>query len=681
MTNNARKSTGRPDDVPLLIRNDPYLKPWQDTIMQRNRQAATTAARLTDNGRLTLTDFAAAHEFFGLHRRHDSWVFRERAPNATACHLVGQFSDWQPHPDYALRCTDSHHGIWEIHLPLHRLQHGDLYRLHLDWPGGGGDRLPAFARRVVQDAESLIFNAQVWQPPQPYAWKTRFRAPRTRPPLIYETHIGMAGETPVVGTFREFGEHVLPRIVAAGYNTLQIMALQEHPYYGSFGYHISNFFALSSRFGTPEEFKQLVDSAHAAGLTVIMDIVHSHAVRNEVEGISRFDGTDHLYFHAGTRGEHPLWDSRLFDYGKIETLHFLLSNCRFWLDEYRVDGFRFDGITSMLYMHHGLGKAFSGYNDYFDNTVDTDALTYLRLANEVIHAIRPDALTIAEDVSGYPGLAAPLAHGGIGFDSRLALGVPDMWTRLAKDVPDENWRMDEIWHELNNRRADERTISYVESHDQALVGDQTLIFRMLGSEMYTAMRIDDRSPAVDRGIALHKMIRLITLATAEYGYLNFMGNEFGHPEWVDFPREGNQWSYQHARRQWSLRDRPDLKYGQLADFDGAMLHCISRARCLQTQYPALLHQHEDDKQLFFQRGKLLFLFNFHPHHSPCDYPVPFPPDSEYRLVLDTDEARFGGFGRLESGQVYHRLDRKGSAPRLRVYLPARTALVLEAVRR
>ncbi len=660
---------------------DPLLKPWQTVIDARNRHAARTAARLTDHGRLTLTDFAAAHEFFGLHRTPKGWVFRERAPNATACSMIGSFSDWRPHPEYALTCSDSRHGIWEIELPAERLRHGDQYRLHLAWSGGGGDRIPAFARRVVQDPESLIFNAQVWQPPTPYCWQSDFRIPRTRPSLIYETHIGMAGETPVVGTFREFREHVLPRILDAGYNTLQIMALQEHPYYGSYGYHVGSFFALSSRFGTPEEFKELVDAAHAAGLAVIMDLVHSHAARNEVEGISRFDGSDHLYFHGGERGLHPLWDSRLFDYGKIETLHFLLSNCRFWLDEYRVDGFRFDGITSMLYAHHGLGKAFNGYEDYFNDTVDTEALTYLRLANEVIHSLRPDALTVAEDVSGYPGLAAPIGDGGIGFDTRLALGVPDMWTRLVKDVPDEHWSMAGIWHELNNRRADEQTISYAESHDQALVGDQTLIFRMLGSGMYTDMQRNDHSPVIDRGIALHKMIRLITLATAGHGYLNFMGNEFGHPEWIDFPRDGNQWSYHYARRQWSLRERSDLKYGQLAEFDRAMLYWIRRCRCLRTRRPLLLYQHEEEKQLFFQRGNVLFLFNFHPHHSPFDHPVPAPPDHKYRLVLDTDEPRFGGFGRLTIGQVYDRLEHPGRQPALQVYLPARTALVLEAVRR
>ncbi len=661
-----------------LIQRDPYLRPWQTVIRQREEHARHALQRLTDGGRLALADFAAGHEFFGLHRRGQGWIFRERAPYATACHLIGGFSAWQARPEYTLHLSDPVQGIWEIELPADRLSHGDLYRLHLVWPGGSGDRLPAFARRVVQDPTTLIFNAQVWQPAQPHIWRHPFRVP-VRTPLVYETHIGMAGESPAVHTFDEFRETVLPRITATGYNTLQIMALQEHPYYGSFGYHVGSFFAISSRFGTPEAFKALVDAAHAAGLTVIMDLVHSHAASNEVEGLSRFDGSDHLYFHSGPRGHHELWDSRLFDYGKIETLHFLLSNSRFWLDEYRIDGFRFDGITSMLYRHHGIGKAFSGYADYYGEDVDVDALTYLRLANALIHAVRPDALTIAEDVSGYPGLAAPAARAGIGFDYRLALGVPDLWTRLVKDVPDEHWPMGELWHELNNRRADERTISYAESHDQALVGDQTLIFRMIGAEIYTAMRLNDHTPAVDRGMALHKLIRLITLATAGHGYLNFMGNEFGHPEWIDFPRAGNQWSYQHARRQWSLRDRPDLKYGQLAEFDRAMLECIRRSRCLQSRHTSLLHQHEHDKLLFFQRGQLLFLFNFHPDRSICDHAVPYPPAGEYRLALNTDDLRFGGFGRLAAEQVYHRLvGTEMSSPQLRIYLPARTALVLLA---
>jgi 1,4-alpha-glucan branching enzyme len=260
--------------------------------------------------------------------------------------------------------------------------HGDLYRLRISGLGGEGDRIPSYARRVVQDPKTLIFNAQVWHR-QAISLENRFKRPEEAP-LIYEAHVGMAQEEEKIGSFREFTLNVLPRIADAGYNVLQLMAIQEHPYYGSFGYQVSNFFAPSSRYGTPEDLKLLIDTAHAQGLAVFMDLIHSHSVSNEVEGLSRFDGTPFQYFHEGPRGKHKAWDSRCFDYSKPQVLHFLLSNCRYWLDEFRFDGFRFDGVTSMIYLEHGLNsRVFTSYRDYFDGSVDEDALTYLALANRV----------------------------------------------------------------------------------------------------------------------------------------------------------------------------------------------------------------------------------------------------------------------------------------------------------
>ncbi len=662
-----------------LIDTDPYLAPHKEVIAGRMAHIRRMAQRLAD-GQQSLADVASGHEYFGLHFRDDHWVLREWAPNATAIHLVGNFSQWQMQADLALRRINAQ-GVWEIHLPADGLTHGDLYRFHLQWPGGEGDRIPAWTRRVVQDPDSLIFNAQVWRPGAAYEWQTpQFCVPQS-PLLIYEVHVGMAQEAEAVGSYADFTRRVLPRVRAAGYNALQIMAIPEHPYYGSFGYHVSSFFAASSRFGPPEDLKALIDSAHGMGLTVLMDLVHSHAVNNEVEGLSRFDGTEHQYFHAGRKGRHSLWDSRLFDYGKPEVLHFLLSNCRFWLDEFRVDGFRFDGVTSMLYTHHGMDKAFTSYDDYFDASVDDDALAYLALANQVIHQVRPDAITIAEDVSGMPGLARPWQEGGLGFNYRFAMGVPDHWIKLTKDTPDEAWHMAGLWFELNNRRHDEKTISYAESHDQALVGDQTLIFRLVGAAIYDHMHADDDHQGVFRGVALHKMIRLITLATAGHGYLNFMGNEFGHPEWIDFPREGNNWTYRYARRQWHLADDPQLKYRQLAEFDRSMI-ALSSAHDILSAGPAnLLWEHDQDKVLIFQRGSLLFAFNFHPSLSHSGYQFQAPP-GRYAIVLNSDDPQFGGHARVDNGQHHFTLTPNSEnqpSHRLSLYLPSRTALVLKAI--
>ena len=663
-----------PDPIERLIEADPYLRPYEDVLRRRLSAVEERIDGLT-GGKDSLAGFASGHEYFGLHLRDDGWVFREWAPNATALYLVGDFSNWGEDPSLRLERTTGD-GVWEIRLPDGALRHGDVYRLRIHWDGGRGDRIPAWTRRVVQDPQTLIFNAQVWAPPVPYRWQNRDVARLQEPPLIYEAHVGMAQNSEKIGTYREFTETVLPRIAEAGYNTVQLMAIQEHPYYASFGYQVSSFFAPSFRYGPPEDLKALIDAAHAMGLRVLMDIVHSHSVANEVEGLSRFDGTPYQYFHAGPRGVHSAWGSRCFDYGKHQVLHFLLSNCRYWLDEFDFDGFRFDGITSMTYLHHGLGTAFIGYDDYFGDQVDEDALTYLSMANRLIHTLRPDAVTIAEDVSGMPSLALSHNDGGVGFDYRFAMGIPDYWIRLTKDFKDEDWPMGHLWFELTNRRAEEKTISYAESHDQALVGDQTLVFRLIGSEMYDKMRTEDESLIVDRGIALHKMIRQITLATAGHGYLNFMGNEFGHPEWIDFPRAGNDWSFRYARRQWHLADDPNLKYHFLKDFDREMIALVKRFDILKSPEIRLLYEHSEDKVLAFMRAGFVFVFNFHPVRSFTDYRLPAAVD-RFRLVFDSDAYRSGGHDRLVPDQLHEAtVDPHSGARRIFLYLPNRTALVL-----
>ncbi len=543
----------------------------------------------------------------------------------------------------------------------------------VEWEGGSGLRIPAYATRVVQDENTKLFSAQVWAPARPYEWKHP-RPARVDYPLIYEAHIGMSGEEERVATYSEFRTGVLPRIAALGYNMVQLMAVQEHPYYGSFGYQVSSFFAAASRFGTPDELKQLIDEAHKLGIAVVLDIVHSHAVRNEEEGLSRFDGTYDQYFHSGDRGMHPLWNSRCFNYGRTEVIHFLLSNVKFWMEEYRFDGFRFDGVTSMIYLDHGMGKAFTDYQQYFDGGEDEEALTYLTLANMLVHEINPAAVTIAEEVSGMPGLAAPVADGGVGFDFRLSMGVPDYWIKIIKEKKDEEWDVGNIFYELTNKRADEHTISYAESHDQAMVGDKTIIFRLMDKEMYTAMSVFQQNLIVERGMALHKMIRLITLGTAGDGYLNFMGNEFGHPEWIDFPREGNDWSYKYARRQWHLVDDATLRYSYLNAFDKAMI-TMARRENLFAGRPQLLWQHTSDQVLVFKRGDLLFIFNFHPSTSYTDYRFEAPA-GKYVSQLDSDAASFAGFARVDDDVAHFTLHENGKHY-LQLYLPNRSALVLK----
>ncbi len=651
-----------------IYRTDPWLEPYRDAIEARHARILAAREKLMASvgAKDRLSDAADNHLFYGLHREADRWVFREWAPSATRICLIGNFNNWKRTAAWELQPLGD--GNWELSVPLLFLRHGDLYKLWIEWPGGGGERLPAYATRAVQDPETKVFCAQVWDP-APYEWK-HGRVGRRPHPFIYECHIGMSSEEERVAGFDDFRLKVLPRVKALGYDVLQIMALQEHPYYGSFGYQVSNFFALSSRFGTPEQFKALVDAAHGLGIAVIMDIVHSHAVSNDLEGLSHFDGRDDLYFYPAPQGYHPAWGSRCFDYGKDEVKYFLLSNCKYWMEEYRLDGFRFDGVTSMLYWDHGLGTDFGNYELYFNQGVDENAVTYLALANMLVHEIDPAAITIAEDVSGMAGLAAPFEAGGVGFDFRMAMGVADHWIKWIKERSDEEWSPGEIWWELTNKRSDEKTVSYAECHDQALVGDKTLIFRLIDKEMYFSMQKGSQNLTVDRGVALHKLIRLVTAATAGDGYLNFMGNEFGHPEWIDFPREGNGWSFAHARRLWSIADNPDLRYGCLQAFDAAMVHLLKTERVLSAR-PELLRADEEKKILIFSRKNCIFAFNFNATASFENYGFPVS-DGTFDLVLHSDAPEFDGFGRLRNGEEHVVV-----GGTLRLYLPSRCAIVLK----
>ena len=683
-----RNSTKNRIDGTALIDTDPLLKPYRAQLRERFTHYQRFKAAIEKTGGV-LGNISQGHRYFGFNRGEREgetgvW-YREWAPGAETLALIGDFNGWSR--DANPMSVDAW-GVWHIFLPdteyADRFTHGSGVKVHVvskdEVPSflRELDRIPAYIQRVVQEGDA-DFTGQYWAPSHPYQWQ--HRAPDfdigTEGLRIYEAHVGMAQDAERVGTFVEFTQNILPRIADLGYNAVQLMAVMEHPYYASFGYHVSNFFAVSSRFGTPEELKELIDIAHSMGLLVIMDLVHSHAVKNLNEGLSRFDGTEHQYFHAGEKGEHVAWDSRCFDYSKDEVQRFLLSNIRYWLETYRFDGFRFDGVTSMLYSDHGLEREFTGYADYFDAGVEVDAIAYLMLANEVVHAVNPDAISIAEDMSGMPGLARPIEEGGLGFDYRLAMGIPDYWIRLLKEKADEAWHIGEIYGMLRNRRAGEKHIAYVESHDQSIVGDKTLAMQLMDAELYTNMRISTTSHLISRGVALHKLIRLLTFSLGGEGYLNFMGNEFGHPEWIDFPRAGNDNSYWYARRQWHLVDDDTLRYKHLNAFDHAMQHLDATYHLLADADIQFLCIHEAAKQIVYARGGLVFAFNFHPSASVTDWRIPVPEKADYRLILDTDDVMYGGHGAVE-GVYYPWQDvaMEGQTQSIQLYLPARSAQVL-----
>ncbi|MBR4960921.1 MAG: alpha amylase C-terminal domain-containing protein [Clostridia bacterium] len=653
-----------------LLELNPQLLDYAKDIDLRMSLYCDTKKRILTAGQ-TLEEFANAYNYYGFHHADGGWYYREWAPGAHRLYLEGEFNDWNP-TSHPLKPVGD--GNWELYLEGDdALWDGCRVKTVVDANLTRTEHLPLYCRRAVQNKDDHSFAAEVVDDRKLFPWTDAgFRGEDKL--FIYEAHVGMAQEEGRIGTYREFADNTLHRIREAGYNTIQLMAIMEHPYYGSFGYQVSNFYAASSWFGKPEDLKYLVNKAHGMGIRVLLDLVHSHAVKNTSEGINMFDGTTWQFFHDGAKGEHPAWGTKCFDYAKTGVLHFLLSNLKFWMLEYHFDGFRFDGITSMLYHDHGLGTDFDDNSKYFSHNTHTDAITYLQLANELIRQVNPDAITIAEDMSGMPGMALPICDGGIGFDYRLGMGLPDMWIRVVK-TPDLTWDIRKMWSDMCLRRPGENTIAYVESHDQALVGDKTMIFRLADAAMYTDMNKDCRNPTIDRAVALHKMIRLFTLAGGGEGYLNFMGNEFGHPEWIDFPREGNGWSFHYCRRQWSLQENGFLKYQWLSDFDRDMI-AVTKEHGMYTQQMAdLMLMKEPEKTCAFYRGTLLFVFNFHPRKSLNHVLIPVHKPGEYTVVLSSDEPKYGGFENVRMQTYSSKLfDGKHY---VELYIPARTCFVLK----
>ncbi len=653
-----------------ILELNPQLQPFAGDIDLRMSLYHSTKEQLLAEGQ-TLNEFANAHNYYGFHRCQGGWVYREWAPSAYQLYLEGDFNGWNQ-TSHPLKKLDN--GNWELYLEGdNALWDGCKVKTVVDVNMTRTEHIPLYARRVVQDPKTITFCCEVVDEAKTFDWTDQdFKGEDSL--YIYEAHVGMAQEEGKVGSYREFADYVLPHVKKAGYNTIQLMAIMEHPYYGSFGYQVSNFFAASSWFGRPDDLKYLVNTAHAMGIRVLLDVVHSHAVKNTAEGINMFDGTEWQFFHSGPKGDHPAWGTKCFDYGKTGVIHFLLSNLKFWMTEYHFDGFRFDGITSMLYHDHGLGTDFNTNDKYFSYNTHTEASTYLQLANELIRQVNPNAITIAEDMSGMPGMCLPIEDGGIGFDYRLGMGLPDMWIKASK-TQDEFWDIFGMWCSMCMRRPGEDTVAYVESHDQALVGDKTMIFRLADAGMYTDMNKTCHNNNIDRAIALHKMIRLYTLAGAGEAYLNFMGNEFGHPEWIDFPREGNGWSFHYCRRQWSLKNNDMLKYQWLGDFDEDMIHLTKDAGMFQQRMGDLRLSIPEKQVIVFYRRGLMFAFNFSPVNSYQDLRVSLPNNADYTVAMSSDDEKYGGWNQVAHMTYPAQVDEEGNST-ISIYLPARTAVVL-----
>ena len=663
------------------------MKPFEINIKKRVLEYKKILNEIIKNEK-SLENFSKSYEFMGISLLPNGDIkYREYAPGAKGISIFGEFNNWNKEQYWAQK---DKFGYWEVIVPNEngapKIQHGQIVKINVVLEDGNWmERNPIWSHYLIQNKENMILENIFWNPEIKYKWKYPEKHMKKPNSLrIYEVHIGLSSFDPKINTYKEFAEDILPRVKKMGYTAIQFMAIMEHADYASFGYHVNYLFAISSRFGTPEEFMYLIDKCHENGLYVIMDIIHSHASSNVNDGFNYWDGTDHLYFHGGDLGKHVQWDSKLYNYSSYETLRLLLSNCSYYINEYRIDGFRFDCVTSMLYTHHGIDYTFTGnYQEYFGEYFNEESAVYLMLANILIHKLNPEALTIAEDFSGMPGLCRPVNEGGYGFDYKMHMKICDKWKNFLMDIKDEEWNIGNILYTLTNRRYNENHISYAESHDQSFIGNYSLSSLLLSSERFWNM--SKKSPetiVIDRGICLFKMIRLLTFALGGEGSLNFMGNEFACPDSLDFPKKENRFSYSHCRRRWDLCDNEELRYQFLYKWEVIMNKLEEIFNFIRSKDQYISTKHEEDKVIVFEKGDLLFVFNFHPIKSFEGYQIGTKWGSKHKIILDSDEERFMGKGRLKYGHENMFLSTKkqfNNRPyNMKVYIPSRTCMVLIA---
>ncbi|PIA28857.1 hypothetical protein AQUCO_06600053v1 [Aquilegia coerulea] len=559
--------------------------------------------------------------------------------------------------------------------------HGSRYRVYFNTPSGSLERVPAWATYVLPDVDGKQSCAVHWDPPPEIAYKWKHMRPKKPNSLrIYECHVGISGSEPKISSFHEFIENVLPHVKNAAYNAIQLMGVIEHKDYFTVGYRVTNLFAVSSRFGTPDDFKRLVDEAHGLGLLVLLDVAHSYSAADEMVGLSLFDGSNDCYFHTGKRGHHKYWGTRMFKYGDIDVLQYLLSNLKWWVSEYQIDGYQFHSISSMMYTHNGFASFTGDLEEYCNQYVDKDALIYLILANEMLHYLHPNIITIAEDATHYPGLCEPTSEGGLGFDYYVNLSVSEMWLWFLENVPDDQWSMNKIVNTLvGNRQSADKMLMYAENHNQSISGGQSFAEILFGD---TKQNSGDSDYLLLRGSSLHKMIKLITFSIGGRAYLNFMGNEFGHPKRVEFPMAGNDFSFSLANRQWDLLMDEGIHNG-LFSFDKDMMMLDEAQRVLSRGLPNVHHVNDATMVISYIRGPFLFIFNFHPKGSYENYIVGVEEAGEYQVILNTDEIKYGGRGLLQHEKYVQRTISKrvdGFRNCLKVTLPSRSAQVYKLTR-
>ena len=609
-----------------------------------------------------------AYEKLGAHQREvDGQLgvhFAVWAPNADKVSVIGDFNGWNPasHPMRSLGVS----GIWEIFVP--NVGDGERYKYEIrSREGAHLQKADPYGVFFESDASGA---AIVWNLDR-YTWRdkawlderTRSNGWLDRPLSVYELHLGSWKRVPERGggplTYREMAEQIVPYVKDLGYTHIELMPVLEHPFAGSWGYQVTGFFAPTSRFGPPEDFKAFVDECHVNGIAVILDWVPGHFPK-DAHGLARFDGTA-LYEHEDPRqGEHRDWGTLIFNYGRHEVRAFLLSSALFWLEEYHIDGLRVDAVASMLYLDYSREDGDWLPNQY-GGRENLEAMEFLRQLNVQTHAHYPGTITVAEESTAWPGVTRPVHLGGLGFTYKWNMGwMHDMLQYASKDPIYRRWSHNDLTFSLLYAFTENFVLPF--SHDEVVHGKRAMLDKMPGD-------------------IWQKRATLRALYGYMYGHpgkkLMFMGCEFGqwrewgHVESLDWHLL--QYAEHRGIQHWvrdlnrTLKEQPALhqvdfdhtgfEWIDCSDFEGSVVSFIRRAH------------HSSDF--------VLVAVNFTPvvRH---DYVIGVPEAGRYVELLNSDGEIYGGGNLGNSGVIQSEpTPAHGRPHRLSLVLPPLACLILK----
>ncbi len=560
----------------------------------------------------------------------DGALFAVWAPNAARVSVIGDFNGWNSDTHQLSQRLDGS-GIWEGFIP--GITHGALYKYfivsrHHHHRGEKGDPF-AFSWEVPPRTASVVWDLGYEWSDQPWMRDRHARNSLQSPFSVYELHIGSWRRVPEQNnrslTYRELADYLPEYLKDSGFTHVEFMPVMEHPFYGSWGYQITGFFAPTSRYGTPQDFMHLVDRLHQAGVGVILDWVPSH-FPSDAHGLVYFDGT-HLYEHEDPKkGFHPEWTSHIFNYGRYEVRNFLISSALFWLDKYHADGIRIDAVASMLYLDYARKEGEWIPNQY-GGRENIDAIDFLRSLNREVYRAFPDVQTIAEESTAWPMVSRPAHVGGLGFGMKWNMGwMHDTLDYFTKDPVFRKYHHNcitfSIWY------AFYENFMLPLSHDEVVYGKGALTGKMPGS-------------------GLQKMANLRLLFGYQFTHpgkkLLFMGGEIG--QWAEWYHESSiewhlfQFKAHYGLWQW-VRDLNRVYRSEPAlyelDFDNAGFEWVD----FSDQEASVISYLRKGRS---NRETVLVVCNFTPV-ARMNYRVGVPEGGFWREILNSDAQEYGGDG-------------------------------------